>query len=67
MTERYTCGKCLMKFIVQDPAHRKGIDPAWTRCAVPKCGRRFWHSEPVFGRPANVGVWPDPLADVRHA
>lgn len=46
------CDRCLMNFPVGEP-HGRRIE--YTRCSVPKCGRRFWHYP--YGSSSDGHAW----------
>jgi hypothetical protein len=54
--KRIHCRRCGMSFRVELPRSKAA---SWTRCAEPKCGRRFWHSIQKPGGPVICGVDPN--------
>jgi len=73
MAESYKCFRCRVTFEVRAPDCGEGS--GWfraetTRCAVPRCAQRFWHSGAShFHAHATVGIDPRDLPEdgVREA
>ena len=68
MTERISCNRCRMTFRCE--SLRDG--GAYTICAEPNCGQRFWHKGDAHthGKPrkskARVGIDPKDAAKLRE-